>query len=215
MSAPIPFGWRQTRIFTKDFTGGWYLDFLTSIVIPFQQRFPETPFFITRYESARGLVEEDKADTQIADLPADFVNPANRHHRSLRLRYAVTGGEDAFLDQQIARTKYWLSDFRGFDLQDGLGGGRFCTSTALANRTRRSEIFAQILWHHSRLVLDTVVRPGGTAEFEENKDPNNSDHETVFITELHLLNNAATTKQTDLLTMLLRSRLDPNKWFPL
>lgn len=209
MSTPIPFGWRQTRIFTKDFTGGWYLDFLCSVVIPFQQKFPSTPFFITRYESVRGAGDEDKADTKIEDLPADYVNPANQRHRSLRLRYAVLADEDAFLDQQINRAKYWLFDFRGYDLLDGLGGGRFCTSTALADRRRRAEIFAQVLWHHSRLFLDTVVQPAGVPEFEENKDANNTDHETIFATELHLLKNSAAAKQTDTLPLLLLSRANP------
>ena len=209
MSTPIPFGWRQARIFTQNFTDGWYLDFLCSVVIPFHQKFPETPFFITRYESVSGATNEDKSDTRIADLPPAYLNPANNAHRSLRLRYAVLGDEEAFLDQQIDRTKYWLFDFSGYGLLDGVGGGRFCTSTALADRKKRAEIFAQILWHHSRLVLDTVINPAGAAEFEVNKDANNTDHETVFATELHLLKNSTATKQTLSLPVILLSRANP------
>ena len=209
MSTQLTSAWRQTRIFSRNFTDAWYLDLLTSVVIPFHHRFPEAPFFVTRYRSVRNAADEDKADTEIQNLPGAFLNPADNEHRSLRLRYAATGEEDSFLDHQIDRNRFWISDIRGFDVVDGLGNPRFSTSTDLGRRRMRAEIFAQILWHHSRLVLDTVVNPGGAAEFEENIDRNNTDQRTVFATELHLLKNSMATKYLPRLELALQSRLNP------
>ena len=210
MNTSIPFGWSQTRIFTKNFTVSWYLDLLCSVVIPFHQEFPDTPFWMPRYESDRDSPDEDRADTNVEKLPVDFLNSANNKHRSLRLRYAALADEEMFLDQLIDRGKYWLFDFRGFDVLDGIGNGRFSTSMDLVRRKARAGIFAQILWHHSRLVLDTVENPTGAAAFEENKDSENSDHETVFCTELHLIKNSAAARQTDCLPLLLLSRRNPS-----
>ncbi|MBE7157165.1 MAG: hypothetical protein INR62_01795 [Rhodospirillales bacterium] len=180
--------WRQVRIFTSDFSDQWYFGFLQAFAVPFASRYPETPFWFTRYTGNRNDPNDDKDDTQITDLRSPFLS-TSQDHRSLRLRFCPAADEESFLDT-LFTAKFWRSGFLPFDSLGQLGGSRFCSSTIPAARERRATLLAQSLCAHSRYVLDAF---NGTDAFEENLDQENSFNKSAFTSTLHLYNNVCGT----------------------
>lgn len=187
-------GWRQTRIFTSDFSDQWYFDLLTTFVVPFVQKYPETPFWFTRYTDIRNRNGEDISDTEISKLPTHFLKPQTNEHFSLRLRFCSTSDEEAFL-VSLFTDKFWKFDFRNYDVLGEFGSSRFCPSTEISARLKRMSILVRLFHANSLFILDSIVTENGVFRFEENIDSQNKDfYSTTFFSTVHLLVSVAGTK---------------------
>ncbi len=188
-NAQFAIGWRQSRIFTSNFSAQWYFDILANVVLPFSQQFPDSPFFFTRYVVPRG--GPDDGDTDINQLPANFLQNTSEGniHRSIRLRFCAAGAEEASLEQLIrANAAYWYHDFRHYDVLGEFGGPRFCPSSDISFRMRRTQLLGSLLHTNSLFVLHSMQQNGGNWAFERNTHQENRPFDATFISVLHLLN---------------------------
>ncbi len=183
----ISAGWRQSRIFTSDFSPQWYFGLLATFAVPFASKYPDTPFWFTRYRVPKGAGDDN--DTKIDELPADFLQAPANTHCSLRFRFCPAADEEAFLES-LFNASFWRSDFRPFDALNELSGPRFCTATDFTSRLRRTKRLANMLHAHCLFVLDTF---NGRDGFEENLDGQNAFNKSAFLSTLHLFNNVCGT----------------------
>ena len=201
--------WQQSRIFTSTKTGDWYFQMLNDLVRPWRAQFgAAVPYFFTRYLCPLGV---DDADTEIAQLPANFRQNTQQYgviHRSLRFRFVEdlnhvaappAGGPaanplpapprqhalDLLLQQHPGR--YWRHDFRPYGIQDDLGSVRFSefAQAQINERTQRGEKIAVVLQANCDLALD-LFGPGG---IETNSHELNLCLRTPVQSLAHLLNN--------------------------
>ncbi|MHA3773645.1 hypothetical protein ACXR0O_19085 [Verrucomicrobiota bacterium sgz303538] len=183
----ISVGWRQARIFTSDFSDHWYFGLLAAFAVPFAAKYPETPFWFTRYNLPKGAGDDN--DTKIDDLPANFLQAPTNTHFSIRFRFCPLTDEEAFLES-LFTASFWRSDFRAYDVLGEFGGSRFCTTTDITSRLRRTKRTVNLLHAHSLFVLDAF---NGTNAFEENSDGQNAFNKSTFLSTLHLFNNVCGT----------------------
>jgi hypothetical protein len=183
----ISVGWRQSRIFTSDFSEQWYFGLLATFAVPFAAKYPETPFWFTRYNLPKGAGDDN--DTKIEDLPANFLQDKSNCHFSLRFRFQPSSDEEAFLES-LFTASFWRSDFRAYDVLGEFGGSRFCPAIDINARVKRTKLTAQLLYAHCLLVLDAF---NGKNAFEENLDGQNAFNKSTFLSTLHLFNNVCGT----------------------
>lgn len=174
-------GWRQVRIFTSDFSAKGYFGLLTTFPKALAERYPETPFWFSRYASPAGT---DEGDANLSALPAKFLHPQNLH-LSIRLRFLPRSDEEAFLETLFGDA-FWRSDFRFYDVLSDLGSDRFCPSPELPNRLRRVALLSRLLHAHCLFLLDTI---GPDSTFELNGHEQNRFYKSTFLSTLHLFNN--------------------------
>jgi hypothetical protein len=183
----ISVGWRQVRIFTSDFSEQWYFGLLAAFAAPFAERYPETPFWFTRYTAVRGAPNEDKDDTRIEEIQVPYLSTTNEH-RSIRFRFQPSSDEEAFLES-LFTAAFWRSDFRGYDVLSEFGGSRFCVSTDINQRMRRTAILAGLFHHNSLLVLHAINQGDGPHQLEINKHNENTDYHSTFVSVHHIVAN--------------------------
>lgn len=165
--------WRQVRIFTSDFSEGWYLRLLADVVKPFSEAYPHTMFWFTRYECNINRPERnDQGDTDFSALPITHL--AQGENRSVRLRYLPQTDEESFLAGLI-KGCLWHSSFLDHDELHEFGGSRFCASSRPVDQTYRANITAKLLYAHSLFVLDCISEENGQLVFEELKDSDRPD----------------------------------------
>ncbi|MES2467480.1 MAG: hypothetical protein V4675_09285 [Verrucomicrobiota bacterium] len=178
---PTDIGWRQVRIFTSDFSAKGYFGLLTTFAKAFAEKYPETPFWFSRYALRVGV---DDADTDISALPPTFLHPLDLHF-SIRFRFRPAGDEEIFLESLFGPT-FWRSDFRIYDVLGELGSERFCPNPDLQNRLRRVALLSRLLHSHCLFLLDTI---GPDSTFEVNGHEQNHFYKSTFLSTLHLFNN--------------------------
>ena len=174
-------GWRQVRIFTSDFSAKSYFGLLTTFAKAFAERYPETPFWFSRYASAAGA---DDGDTDIGALPPKYLH-LQKMHFSIRFRFCPRSDEEIFMETLFGDT-FWRSDFRMYDILNDLGSERFCPSPDLAKRLRRVALLSRLLHAHCLFLLDTL---GPDSTFELNRHEQNRFYKSTFLSTLHLFNN--------------------------
>lgn len=209
----ISVGWRQTRIFTSDFSEQWYLGLLATFAVPIAERYPETPFWFSRYECPLG---SDDGDTDIKNLPARFLQPATQRHFSLRFRFCPTSDEEAFLEGLFPDPhtgSHWRSHFLSYDALGEFGGPRFCTSTEIAKRLKRMSILVRLFHANSLFILDSIQTAAGRHSFDVNVDPQNQlFYSTTFFSTVHLLVSVAGLKDSKALPVFWQHPQDPNRF---
>jgi hypothetical protein len=181
--------WRQVRVFTSLFSDQWYFDLLNSVVRPFSVRFPGVPFWFSRYGGIRGAPDEDVADTEIERLPPAFISPEMKCHFSLRFRFPLIQGEEAFLRDKAFIPRFWFSEFLDFNVLDEFGGERFCSSTDIDDRLRRTDILIHLFHHNCLLVLDSIKLEQGVWMFEDNSHNQNTSYHSSFVSVAHICAN--------------------------
>ena len=198
--------WRQVRIFTTDFSPQYYFTLLSHFVVPFHTKYPETVFWITRYDAPNGT---DNADTKINELPARFIQPGDNKVFSLRLRFQPASNEEAFLEGLFpdpANGKFWRSHFDSFKPLEAFGDDRrFCTAVEPAEKSHRANLLAHLFYYNSLFILDSFKHAANPPQFEENNHPpHNTDYHTTFASVIHILANpTGQTNGTKLPLMLL------------
>ena len=211
MTPSFPLGWRQVRVFTREFSHQWYFDLLHSVVRPFSEKFPGVPFWFTRYSSVRGAPGEDRADTDIEKLPPEFLTPGDqRVHFSLRMRFAQTQGEEAFLRDRTSSPRYWFSSFLDYSVLGEFGGERFCPARDIDARLRRTEILARMFHQNCLLILDTMRHEQDGWVFEDNPHDQNTDYHSSFVSVAHICANVYGQRSGDRLPIILT--MDQKAW---
>jgi hypothetical protein len=178
-------GWRQVRIFTSDFSDQWYFGLLAAFGIPFAAKYPETPFWFSRYTGNRTNPSDDTADTEISKLQDPYLNAA-QEHRSLRFRFCASSDEEAFLEA-LFTAKFWHSGFLPFNALKQFSEGRFGSATDVPRRLKRTNAVARLLHANCLFVLDVLQDHSGTWRFESNGDHLNRFSQNPFQTVIHLL----------------------------
>ena len=178
--------WRQVRIFTSDFSDQWYFGLLAAFAVPFAAKYPETPFWFTRYTGDRKRGEQDDAaDTTIVELKDLYLNAA-QEHRSLRFRFCLFSDEEAFLEA-LFTNKFWCSGFLPFNTFVQFGTGRFGSDPDIDSRLKRASAVAQLLYANCLYVLDVFQQRNGAWSFEPSADGLNRFSANTFQTMIHLM----------------------------
>ena len=193
--------WRQVRIFiTGANIGQAYLDLLGYLVQPLAAAYPATPLWFTRYGPlAEG---EDNADTNMAQVPADWRRPfpdlrpdlqANPPCTfSVRLRWAARKQEEAYIVQKLnaAPNLYWYSSVLDFDAPNSFAEPRvYAAGGSAAHKRERANLVCHTLSTYSRFILHNLISAQGVWQFENN--PDNWTGHVNFRYPLHMLNNAS------------------------
>ena len=177
--------WRQVRIFTSDFTEQWYLELLTTFAVPFAAKYPETPFWFTRYTGDRTNPHDDIADTEIDRLRSPYLNAA-QNHLSLRFRFSPSSDEEAFLEA-LSTNRFWFSGFLPFNALQQFSTGRFFADPEIAKRLKRADAVARLLHANCLFTLDMLQQHDGAWRFEPNVDSANFAVGNAFQTMIHLM----------------------------
>jgi hypothetical protein len=189
---PFHKGWRQVRLFTRDVNHpNWYPQLLGSVVKPLFQQNPETIFFLSRYVCR--LNEDDDGDTDISQLPKDFLFPApekKQVHFGIRLRFQPKADEENTLATVLkARPDCWLCKFLDFGMPGGLADKRFATAQDNDSQVRRGRLTAELLCANSRLILDSLVCKNGQWTFETNDHELNRPFGLAAKSSMHMIVN--------------------------
>ena len=173
--------WRQVRIFTSNFSGGWYHEILVEIVLPWLIQHPHTDYFFSKYLVPLGGADDCDTDpAQLAQQPAFLqVTPhQGTLHRSVRIRFvepvalAPAAGAPApfvavpplpspkeigllnLIDAQPQ--KFWKSGFLPYEVRNDLGGPRFSQIPVADEDARdsRGELVAAVLQANCQLILN-------------------------------------------------------------
>ena len=184
--------WSETRIYTADQTDRWYLHLLGLIAQPFLKKFPDTPFWFTRYECSNAFDPPPSG----FEIPANCLfpltdGPANqRGSRSLRFRFVGSSEKEGFFttQEQVVPNLLAHTPIAPFRPIPGFGGPEFCADQSPTFAAERANIDAHLLCWGARLALHAIVQRHGELHFETN----NADQlrRTSFRKPLHLLVNA-------------------------
>lgn len=173
--------WRSVRIFARNPglpSSQWALILLGTFVKPFAARFPDTPFFISRYASEDGV--GPGKDPASVPLSADCLvqSGGKSYHISIRFRFVSGGPEENYVLGLLAQHAGAafpepMDDYKPMEFAEHRAFAAFDPAQpADPARAERANITGHLLWWNARLVVHALRQTAaGAWEFEENNNP--------------------------------------------
>lgn len=211
-SSSMNHNWRQVRIFTSDFTEQWYLGLLTTFAVPFAAKYPETPFWFTRYTGKRTHPSDDIADTEIGSLSSPYLDAA-QSHLSLRFRFSPSSDEKTFLES-LSTSRFWYSGFLPFNAFQQFSSGRFCADPETAKRLKRADAVARLLHANCLFTLNMLQQHNDAWRFEPNADSANFAVGNAFQTMIHLMTQITGKNAHEPLPLFWQDPNTPQNFIP-
>lgn len=165
---------RQTRIFVprNDLFNhpNWAEIVFGRVIAPMVQIADEYLewFWFTRYDCPKNM---DSDDCDIDKIPAEFINPENKHYRSVRFRYCLPQERQGVFEdecaQLIAQSGCVISDFRQYDLIGDLGNERHLEGDRTPERIQaRASLVLNNYCSISKLILHALSGPDENGRFQ-------------------------------------------------
>jgi len=181
---------RQTRIFAPHeglFAHSLWAEtviglIIKPVVIDFRTKLEW--FWFTRYfQGSNGDID----DCVFFNIPAKFICPSTRCHKSIRFRYAIDDntreGFEGNCRELISKAGCAISDFRDYPILADLGGNRHIEEPRSQERRERRSLLVVKNYHSiAELILDALIGPDNQGRFSIEKTP--------FYTFRHILCNA-------------------------
>lgn len=170
--------WRSVRIFARNPAPVWQwsLILLGTYVKAFAAKFPDAPFFATRYVSEDGV--GDGKDPANFPLPADCLvqdQDGKILHLSMRFRFVSGGPEETFVLGLLAANAAHVApevieDYNSMEFGEHRGFAAFDQALpADPVRAERANLMGHLLWWNSRLVVHALQQnAAGVWAFEVN-----------------------------------------------
>ena len=124
-------------------------------------------FWFSRYKCPK---EMDGGDCDIAKVPESFMDPATKHYKSVRFRYAVQPAIQVRLESSLAdrirESSCVITDFRDYDVVSDLASDRFIEEPRTPERRQQRAELAVAHFHSlAKLVLHALTGPDPGGRF--------------------------------------------------